>query len=196
MINRPLAVAAIILLAACAQDIPVQTTYTGGVAASGGGEPVALVLDFRDQNGTPFQADSLVVGQYRAIAEDALRQAGFTPDPAAELTVQVALAGRTLNGIMHSESSTARNVALSVVTAGIACSEMIHTADAVGEVRVGRGGSTIAARDIDMRRTGRSCHTTLNPNWAANHQTAAVATYGEAVEAHVAAWLPLLPQGS
>ncbi len=197
MIRRTIAsTAAALLLAACAQEIPVQITFSGPVAATGGGTPVALVLDFRDQNGAAFAPDSLVVGQYRAIAEDGLRKAGFVPAPAADLTVSVMLEGRHADGIMRSENSFGRNLALGVVTAGIACSEVIHTADAAGEVRVARSGSTIAARDIDMSRTGRSCHTTLNPNWVANHQTAAVATYGEAVEAHVAEWLPLLQQGS
>lgn len=188
-----LAVAAI-LLGACAAEIPVQTTFEATAAPIAQGTPVALDLEFRDQSGAPFDADSLVVERYRSIAEDALQQAGFILDPDAELVVNVALTGRTPNGIVNTESSTGRNLAVGLATAGIACQEMAHTVAADGEVRITEPGSQRAAWTIDMQASDRSCFSRLNPAWLQNHMAAGVALYGQAVQAHVVSWLPLLAE--
>lgn len=196
MIRKLVFASAAIMLGACAAEIPVQTTFDATAVPIAQGMPIALDLDFRDQRGTPFDPDSLVVGQYRSIAEDALQQAGFILDPDAELVVSVALTGRTPNGIVNNESSLGRNLAVGLATAGIACQEMVHTADAAGDVTITQAGSQRVARTIDLQASDRSCYTRLNPAWLQNHMAAGVALYGQAVEAHVATWLPLLAEAS
>lgn len=185
---------ALLALPACAPiEVPLQQTYQGPVAAAhSAGAPVALALDFRDQNGASLPGDAMVVSQYRRLAGSALTQAGYALDPTAPTEVSVSLQGETPNGIVDNQSNTARNIAVGVATLGIACKEMEHRVAASGTVSIRREGAPAQTLDLPMRATSTSCHSTLNPSWLENHMKAAVATYEDAVSAHIAAWLPTL----
>jgi hypothetical protein len=190
----PLFVAALLAAAACAPiEVPLRQTYQGPVVtAPSAGAPVALALDFRDQNKASFPGDAMVVSQYRRLAGSALTQAGYVLDPAASTAVSVSLQGETPNGIVDNRNNTARNIAVGVATLGIACKEMEHQVAASGTVSIRREGAPAQTLDLPMRATSTSCHSTLNPSWLENHMKAAVATYENAASAHIAAWLPAL----
>ncbi|MFZ1425680.1 MAG: hypothetical protein WAS21_02800 [Geminicoccaceae bacterium] len=99
------------------------------------------------------------------------------------------LAGRTPNGMVTSEASLCRNLAVGLLTLGIACNEWTHTVDAAGTVTILEAGTVVASREIDLQGTAESCHSAGNPNWLANHEQTALDTYQQAAQAHLAAVL-------
>lgn len=195
--KRYLIAASVLVLAACQTTIPLKNDYTGALpATSGGGVKVKLALDIADQNGKPYEPKSLVAYEYRKLAESGLQKAGYVIAPEAEIEVRVALKGRTPNGVVNNESSTGRNIAVSAVTLGVGCGEMVHTVDAVGQVVVVRNGRSVIDQPLDMKASDTSCFSTLNPSWLKQHQEAGVRTYESAVTQHVGAWLLLVGSGS
>jgi hypothetical protein len=158
---------------------------------TGGSAKVKLTLVVEDQNGKPYEPKSLIVHEYRVLAESGLGKAGYVVSPEAETEVRVVLKGRTPNGVANTESSTARNMAVGAVTLGLGCSEMTHMVDAAGRVAVLRGGREVIDQPLDMKASETSCFSKLNPSWLVQHQEAGVRTYESAVfstSAHGCRW--------
>ena len=128
----------------------------------------------------------------RQLAEDAFTKAGWTLAPEAPLEVRITLAGRTPNGVVTSEASLGRNLAVGLLTLGIACNEWTHTAEAAGTVTLLEAGTVVASKEIDLQGSAESCHSMANPNWLADQQQAALDTYQQAAQAHLAAVLDFM----
>lgn len=181
------------LLGACTRPADLQSTYQGPLPRQrAAGETVRLQIEIFDQAGQRFAQDSLVQSQYLQLAEDAFQKAGWSQGPTAPLTVQITLKGRTPNGVVTSKSSAGRNLAAGLLTFGIACNEWTHTAEAAGTVTLLEAGTVVASKEIDRQGTAESCHSMANPNWLANQQQAAIDTYQQAAQAHLAAVLDFL----
>ncbi len=195
LLHRGLAVlAGAALLGACSRPAALQSSYQGPLPQQcAAGETVRLQIEILDQAGQRFAPDSLVQSQYRQLAEDAFTKAGWTLAPEAPLEVRITLAGRTPNGVVTSEASLGRNLAVGLLTLGIACNEWTHTVDAAGPVTLLETGTVVASKEIDLKGTAESCHSTGNPNWLADQQQAAIDTYQQAAQAHLAAVLEFVP---
>jgi len=177
--------------------IPLKNDYAGILpSTAGGGAKVKLVFDITDQNGKPYEQKSLVAYEYQKLAESGLQKAGYVVASDAETEIRVVLKGRTPNGVVNNESSIGRNMAVSAVTLGMGCGEMVHTVDAAGQVMVVRNGRSVIDQPLDMKASDTSCFSKLNPSWLAQHQEAGVRTYEAAVTQHIGAWLPLVGSGS
>lgn len=182
--------AAATLLGACTRPAALQSSYEGPLPQQrAAGETARLEIEILDQAGQRFAPDSLVQSQYRQLAEDAFTKAGWSLAPKAPLEVRITLAGRTPNGVVTSEAAHGRNLAVGLLTLGIACNEWTHTVDAAGTVTLLETGTVAASKEIDLKGTAESCHSTGNPNWLANQQQAAIDTYQQAAQAHLAAVL-------
>lgn len=185
--RRSLAMVAALWLAGCATTtVPLQTEYSGTLyPAVTPGQPVRLVVKAVDHEGKPYADDSLILIQYRQMAESAFKKAGYTLPEQAPMEVDVVLRGRTGTGIVNNDSMTARNLAVGIVTLGAGCDEMHHKIDASGQVTVRNGAAAPRTQAIDLNATATSCFSKLNPGWLAGHQKAAVDAYGKAAEEHI-----------
>jgi hypothetical protein len=195
--NYLVMISIVCVLAACQTTMALKTEYNGALPATvNGGTKVKLALDITDQNGKPYEAESLVAKEYRVLAESGLRKAGYVVSPEADTEVRIILKGRTPNGIVNNASSVGRNLAVGVLTLGMACDEWEHTINASGQVTVARKGQTVADQSLDMKATNTSCFSKFNPSWLANHQEVSVRTYESAVVEHIGGWLPLVGSGA
>jgi hypothetical protein len=183
-----------LLATSCTTPVNIVHDYTGLVTpAKISGTHVMLALDFYNQNnGTKYSEESLIVKQYRGLAESALTKAGYTVTSDAKLSILVTLHGRTPNGIVDNHSPMARNAAVGALTLGIACREMQHTADAGGLITIQNGSSSIGEQKIDLHGEDTSCFSMMNPNWLVEHEEAALKMYQEAATKHIGNWLPIL----
>lgn len=187
--------AAATLLGACTRPAALQSNYQGPLPQQrAAGETAQLEIEILDQAGQRFAQGSLIQSQYRQLAEDAFTKAGWTLAPEAPREVRITLAGRTPNGVVTSESSVGRNLAVGLLTFGIACNAWTHTALATGTVTLLEAGTVVASKEIDLKGTAESCHSMANPNWLANQQQAALDTYQQAAQAHLAAVLEFVAE--
>lgn len=183
------------LVGTCTRTVALQRDYQGPLPEAGAdGQKIALTIEAFDQTAARIEPNIPVRTQYLQLAESAFRQAGWTLAPEAPLQVTITLQGRTPTGLFHSEASFGCNLATGLLTAGIACKEWVHQADAAGRVAVARDGRTIGQTDIDLKGDSTSCYTMLNPNWLANHQEVALRNYEAAVQRHLTAVLLFVEQ--
>ncbi len=95
----------------------------------------------------------------------------------------------TPNGAVDSEASLGRNLAVGLYAFETACNAWILTVDAAGTVSIVNAGTVVASKEIDLQGTATSCHSMANPSWLADHEQAALDTYQQAAQAHLAAVL-------
>jgi len=111
----------------------------------------------------------------------------------ASPTSSCALKGQTeKGGLVASSSNLGRNALVGAATMGIACKEWFHQVAAAGHVGIAAPGGQEETRPLEMRAEDTSCFSTLNPNWLANHQEAALKLYQQAVTRNVGEWLEAL----
>ncbi|MEM9098096.1 MAG: hypothetical protein AAGC79_06170 [Pseudomonadota bacterium] len=186
-----IAVGLVGFLAACgSSEVQLQQEYTGlAVAAETPGAPVALVLEFSDPSGLAYKDTSVGVAQYRNLATSALEQSGYRVDPSADMVVTVQVRGLNEDGLLQSGPETGRNIALGVISLGMACSKWTHLVSGEGTVTIDRPEREPVRLRKNVEGSAESCEHTVNPSWLLNHQEAGLRTLESAMEQHIEFWL-------
>ena len=180
-------------LVACTKTISLQKEYAGPVPVTASeGAKVRLDLTMQRGDGTAYDSHIILVAQYRAIAESALKKGGYTLDPNAGLVVQVSLTASPDHDILYLEKHAAENLAVSLISLGTMCMDSTSVVDAQGRVVVKNAGTTLVDREIDMKDSITECfggHTGKSldqrPEWEVRHLEAEM-------NKHVASWLQIV----
>jgi hypothetical protein len=181
----------LLLLAGCTKTIPLQKEYSGPVPLTVSGDKIRLDLTMRKNDGTAYESNVIAVVQYRTIAENALKKAGYSLDSTAETVIGVTLTAASDKTIFWLDTHAGENLATGMLTLGAACHDSTANVAAKGHVVMRKDGATVVDRDIDMNDSQDDCFGGVSGRPMDQRAVWPLRVYEAAVNKHIASWLQL-----
>lgn len=182
----------LLFLSGCTQTIPLQKEYSGPIPVVVSGEKIRFDIIMHKSDGTSYKPNVLAVSQYRTIAEDALKKAGYIIDPSSDNFIVVTLNASTDKGLLWLDTHIAENAATSMLTFGAACHDSTANVAAKGHVLLQKAGVKLVDRDLDMNESQDDCFGGVSGRSMNERPIWLIRVYEASVNKHIASWLQLV----